>query len=412
MNKLLLLVGQVYKQKLLSKPIIITTILYLAVMSVVMFWSDIKGLFVSDDTLEVAIVNETSVDLEPIFLSEDDVSFTFTSESIDKLHDDVKEGELDAVISIAEKDRTLAATIATYTPLKLNDQLAISSKIQYANKIYGIQQLHLTAQEAEHLLNAEATITTNNLNEEAAGGKSEDEKHSGMFVSYFLGIVIYFFISTYLSMVTTDIASEKGSRALEMMLVSVKPSTHFQSKIFGIILVALTQSAFIIIAALGLLKLSDNGNKFEFVRSILNDLSYSYAIYVVVFLFLTIFLYLIIGALFGSLVSKVEEASQVLMPAIIIMLIGFYVMLSGMANPDTMLIKVFSYIPLTSGMVMPMRIGATDLQAIEPLISLVILIVTIAIMYLLSLNFYKRSVLTYSTGGVIQKIKSVLKFTS
>lgn len=412
MNKLSLLIGQVYKQKIVSKSIIFTTILYIAVMSIVMFWSDIKGLFVNNEAIEVAVVNETSVDLGPIFISDEDISFTFPSKSISELHTQVKEAKLDAVIVISEENRTLTADIATFTPLKLNDQSAISSIIQYAGKMYGIQQLNLTAQEAEHLLNAEAIITMNNLNDEAVDGKSEDQKQSGMFVSYFLGIVIYFFISTYLSMVTTDVASEKGSRALEMMLVSVKPSTHFQSKIFGVMLVSLTQFVVIFAALVGLLRLSNDGSKLEIVQSILSDLSTSYLIYVIVFLFLTIFLYLIIGALFGSLVSKVEEASQVMMPAIMITLVGFYVMLSGIANPDTMLIKIFSYIPLTSGMVMPMRIGATDLLAIEPILSLVVLILTVLGMYLLSLNFYKRSVLTYSSGGIIQKIKSVLKFTS
>lgn len=87
-------------------------------------------------------------------------------------------------------------------------------------------------------------------------------------------------------------------------------------------------------------------------------------------------------------------------------------MLTGMGNPDTIIIKIFSYIPLTSGMIMPMRIGATDIGGIVPLLSLGILIVTIVVVYLFSLSFYKRSVLTYSSGGVIQKIKTVLKVTT
>ncbi|WP_449445757.1 ABC transporter permease [Ureibacillus acetophenoni] len=60
-----------------------------------------------------------------------------------------------------------------------------------------------------------------------------------------------------------------------------------------------------------------------------------------------------------------------------------------MANPDTILIKVFSYIPLTSGMVMPMRIGATDISPVEPILSLAILIITVVVGYMFSLSFYK-----------------------
>ena len=91
----------------------------------------------------------------------------------------------------------------------------------------------------------------------------------------------------------------------------------------------------------------------------------AYIGYAVAFLLLTIILYLILGALLGSLVSKVEESSQAMMPAMMLGIIGFYVLISGMASPDTMLIKVFSYIPFTSGMVMPLRIGATDICSIR-----------------------------------------------
>lgn len=162
-----------------------------------------------------------------------------------------------------------------------------------------------------------------------------------------------------------------------------------------------------IIAAVFLIyaKFIKGGMVWDAAASIVKELSVSYVIYAIVFLLLTVILYLIIGALFGSLVSKVEEAGQVLMPAMIITIIGFYVMLTGMGNPDTIIIKIFSYIPLTSGMIMPMRIGATDIGGIVPLLSLGILIVTIVVVYLFSLSFYKRSVLTYSSGGVIQKLK-------
>lgn len=412
MSKLSILVKQLYKEKVKGKSFILMTLLYIAVITVVMFWSDIKALFVNEEALQIALVNETPVELKPIFASNDDITFSYPTESKESLYEQLKDEKLDAVVIVSEENETLKAEIATYTPLKLNDQSTISSLIQYAGSIYGIQQLNLTAEEAEKILNSEPIITTTNINEETGDTKSEDQKQSGMWVSYGAGIVIYFFVMTFLSIITTDVASEKGSRALEMLLVSVKPGTHFQSKIIGTMLVALTQFGVIFGFLFVLLRFTDGGSKWEMVESVLSDISYSYVFYVIAFLFLTIVLYLIIGALFGSLVSKVEEASQVMTPAIMITLIGFYVMISGVANPDTLLIKVFSYIPLTSGMVMPMRIGATDISTIEPIISLVLLIVTCVAAYILSLSFYKRSVLTYSTGGIIEKIKTVLKVTT
>ncbi|MEK4170227.1 MULTISPECIES: ABC transporter permease [Lysinibacillus] len=404
---------QLYKSKIKSKSFILMTCLYVLVMSVAVFWSEIKELFTGDDEAQqIAIINETSADLSGIFVSNGDMAFIQDEQDVSKLEKKVKDGKLDAIVTINDQDGQLQAEIATFTPLKLNDQSTLSSLLQYAGQHYAVQQLSLSPEQAAQIMAAQTTISTKNLNEESAGGKSEEEKQSGLVVSYAVGILIYFFISTFLSMITTEIASEKGSRAMEMLLVSVKPATHFKAKIAGVLLLALTQMGIIAAVFLIYAKFIKGGMVWDAAASIIKELSIGYVIYAIVFLLLTVILYLIIGALFGSLVSKVEEAGQVLMPAMIITIIGFYVMLTGMGNPDTLIIKIFSYIPLTSGMIMPMRIGATDIGGIVPLLSLGILIATIVVVYLFSLSFYKRSVLTYSSGGVIQKIKTVLKVTT
>ncbi|MFJ8086610.1 ABC transporter permease [Lysinibacillus sp. NPDC095746] len=413
MSKFNLLMKQLYTSKIKSKSFVVMTCIYILGMSVAVFWSDIKELFTGDDQAQqIAIVNETTADLSGLFVSNGDMKFIQNESNISELEKKVKDEKLDAIVKITDQDGQLHAEIATFTPLKLNDQGSINSILQLAGQNYAVQQLSLTPEQATQIMDAKTIITDKNLNTESTGGKSEEEKQSGQFVSYAVGILIYFFISTFLSMITTEIATEKGSRAMEMLLVSVKPATHFKAKIAGVLLLALTQMGIIIVVFLIYAKFAKNGVIWDMASSIVSELSISYVIYAVLFLLLTIILYLIVGALFGSLVSKVEEAGQVLMPAMMITLIGFYVMLSGMGNPDTLIIKIFSYIPFTSGMIMPMRIGATDIGVMVPLLSLGILIATIIVAYLFSISFYKRSVLTYSSGGVIKKIKTVLKVTT
>ncbi|KOY80715.1 sodium ABC transporter permease [Lysinibacillus macroides] len=413
MSKFNLLMMQLYKSKFKSKSFILMTCLYVLLMSVAIFWSDIKALFTGEDEAQqIAIVNETSAELSGIFVSNGDIAFIQDEQDVAALEKRVEDGKLDAIVRVSDQEGQLHAEIATFVPLKLNDQTTLSSLLQYAGQHYAVQQLSLSPEQAAQIMSAQTIISTKNLNEASTGGKSEEEKQSGLWVSYGIGILIYFFISTFLSMITTEIASEKGSRAMEMLLASVKPATHFKAKIAGVLLLALTQMGIIVAAFLLYAKFVKDGVIWNAAATIIKELSISYVIYAVVFLLLTIILYLIVGALFGSLVSKVEEAGQVLMPAMMVTLIGFYVMLSGIGNPDTILIKVFSYIPFTSGMVMPMRIGATDIGGMVPMLSLGILIATIVVVYLFSLSFYKRSVLTYSTGGVIQKIKTVLKVTT
>lgn len=382
-------------------------------MSVAVFWSDIKELFTGDDEAkQVAIVNNTTADLSGIFISTGDFEYILDETDVSKLEQQVKDEEIVAIVEVNDQNGQLHAEIATFTPLKLNDQMTLSSLLEYAGQNYAVQQLSLSPDQAAQIMAAETIITNKSLNEEVSGGKSEGEKQAGLWVSYAVGILIYIFVVGFLSMITTEIASEKGSRAMEMLLVSVKPTTHFKAKIAGVFLLAITQMMIILGAFLLYAKFTKDGVIWGVAADIIKELSLGYVLYAVAFLLLTIVLNLIVGALFGSLVSKVEEGNQVLMPAMMVTLVGFYVMLTGIGNPDTILIKVFSYIPFTSGMVMPMRIGATDIGVIEPMLSLGILIGTIIVVYMFSLSFYKRSVLTYSTGGVIQKIKTVLKVTT
>lgn len=411
MSKFWLLVKQLYTQKIKAKSFIISIIIYVGVISVFMFWSDIKEAFFQDEPLQVALLNETESDIETLFQSSNDIEFTFPTEEIADVEKQVVDGDFDAAIFIKDQDQSLAAEIATFEPLTFNDQQSISAQLQYAGKLYEVQQLNLTAEQAEKILQSETVISMKSL-DESATGKSEDEKAAGIGASMLVGFLIYSFVIGFLSMITTDVASEKGSRVLEVLLASVKPSTHFMAKLTGTFLLALTQISALLLVQGILFLVIDGGSKWDTVVEIVNELSYSFIGYAVLFLLLTMLLYLIIGALLGSLVSKVEESSQAMMPAMMLGVIGFYVLLSGLYSPDTLIIKIFSYIPFTAGMVMPLRIGATDISSFEPMLSMLILIGTVILMFLLSLSFYKRSVLTYSSGGIIQKIKTVLKVTT
>lgn len=411
MSKFLLLVKQLYSQKVKSKSFIIMTALYLIVIAGVLFWPEIKGIFRDNEAAQYAVVNDTAIDLSNVFISTDEVKWTNES-TIDAVKDKIKDGKYEAAVHLTEQNDKLMAKIISNEPLKLTVQNDIQSTITAAAQFFAMGKINLTDEQANTLLNFEPVISSETLLENAETGKTSDEKQAGIIVSYVAGFLIYFFVVIYLSMITTDIASEKGSRALEMLLVSVRPETHFKAKIVGVLLIALTQLGTMALFITALVTFSKGGELWGSIQNILNELNGSYLIYSVLFLISTIILFLIIGALFGSLVSKVEEASQVMTPAILITVIGFYIMVTGVSNPDTLLIKTASYVPLTSGMVMPMRIGATDISGMEPLLSIVLLMVSIVVLYFVTVMLYKRSVLTYSSGGIIQKLKSVFKYTT
>lgn len=412
MSKFGILLKQLYMQKLKSKTFLLSTGFYLLLIAGVVFWSDIKALFDDGDNPAdvIAVYNQTDADVEEYFTDSNDMTFK-EIDSMDKIEGALEDGDYLAAIELTDTEGKLAAQFYSFEPLTLSVQQDLTAQLETAGQLYAISQMNLTNEQALLLMDTAPIIGMTTFNNEDSN-KTADEKMAGMLGSYAAGIIIYIIVISFLSIITTDVASEKGSRALEMLLVSVKPETHFKSKVFGIFLVAITQLLVIIGAALLFTSLKDGGEMWGMITDYIGELSASYFIFLLLFLVLTILLYLIVGALFGSLVSKVEESSQVMMPAMIVIIVAFYVMIMAMNNPDTILIKIFSYIPFTSGMVMPMRLGGTDISLVPPLISLAVLAVTVGALYYISLTFYKRSVLTYSTGGVIQKIKTVLKVTT
>lgn len=412
MNKLGLLIKQLYLQKIKLKSFILLTLLYLAIIAVAVNWSSIKGIFTDDNKyVTIALVDDTKLDLAKQFPSDKEVKFKVVKESKKEVDALVKKEKYDAAVYLTSKDQQLAVELATAKSLDLQVQSKIDALAENAGKVYSVQQLNLSAEQAAKILQTNTVVKQVDLQEKTSN-KTAEEKSAGILIAYIMGFLIYLFVTSYLSMITTDIASEKGSRVLEVLMASVKPSTHLFSKLIGVFLTGLTQIVILAVGAYILIQFTAKKSVTDSLQEMLGQLPATYFIYVILFFLLSIILFLLIGALAGSLVSKVEEASQVMMPGVFIMLIGFYVMLSGISNPDSLLIKVFSYIPFTSGMLMTLRLGATDISTVSVWISLAILFATVALLFTISVTFYKRSVLTYSSGGIMQKIKTVLKVTT
>ncbi|WP_010288697.1 ABC transporter permease [Kurthia massiliensis] len=409
MNKTLLLIKQNYLQKIKAKSFLLITLLYMAVILIAVNWSSIKDIFSGDDQVTVALVDETK-QLAANFPASGEIAYKKVDASRKTLDQQVKDGDYDGALYLQDQKGQLQTTFVTYESPTLTLQQSVETHVDSASKIYGIQQLNLSAKEAETLLNAQANIKEVSL-KEADSGKSSQAKMVGIGVSYVIGFLIYLFVLTYSSMITTDIASEKGSRVLEVLMASVRPNQHLMAKIVSVFAVGFTQIVILIATALIAFNVT-NRDLWKTITDMTSDLSSAYIWIVALFFILTLLLYLTLGALMGSLVSKVEEAGQANMPVMMLMMAGFFSLVYGMSNPDIALVRILSFVPFTSGMLMPLRYSATDLSTTSAIIALAILAVTLAVIFVFTVSLYRRSVLTYSTGSLWQKLKNVWKFTT
>jgi ABC-2 type transport system permease protein len=84
----------------------------------------------------------------------------------------------------------------------------------------------------------------------------------------------------------------------------------------------------------------------------------------------------------------------------------------GTNDPQNIVVKVTSFIPLISSYIMPVRLATETASTMEAIVSLVILAVFGIILTIFSARLYKSNVLVYSEGGMIQSLKqsiSILK---
>ena len=131
-------------------------------------------------------------------------------------------------------------------------------------------------------------------------------------------------------------------------------------------------------------------------------------IYMLIFFILGFLIYAFLYGAMGSTVSKLEDVNTQVMPVQIMFIIMFFVVMFslGSGNSDNLLMKICSFIPLTSPMAMFTRIAMTSVPLYEIIISIVILILTAFAIGVLSARIYRAGVLMY---GNPPKFSTVIK---
>ena len=211
--------------------------------------------------------------------------------------------------------------------------------------------------------------------------------------------------------VATNVASEKSSRAMEVLITSAKPTSMMFGKVFASCIVGFTQ----LVLVFGLALLLYHINKAQLQNPItvsIFDMPVHLFVYMLVFFVPGFLIYAFLYGAIGSTASKLEDISTMVLPVTFLFIIAFMVVLFSMisGNVNSVLMKVFSYIPFTSPMAMFTRICMSTVARYEIFISIIILLSATVGIGVLSAKIYRVGVLLYGTPPkFIKMIKEVLK---
>jgi ABC-2 type transport system permease protein len=209
-------------------------------------------------------------------------------------------------------------------------------------------------------------------------------------------------------MVATNVATEKSSRAMELLVTSADPT----SMMFGKVLASCSAGLIQLIMVLGSAILFYNVNKSSWIDipivGSIFDMPVSLFVYMLVFFVLGFLIYAFLYGAIGSTASKLEDINTSVMPITFLFVIAFFVVISAMTggNVDTPLMIACSYIPFTSPMAMFTRLCMSTVAWYEILASIAILIASAVFIGFLAAKIYRVGVLLYGTPP---KIGTLLK---
>ena len=242
------------------------------------------------------------------------------------------------------------------------------------------------------------------------------------------GYLIFMFIIIYGNMIMRSVIEEKTNRIVEIIISSVKPFQLMLGKIIGTSLAGLTQFAIWLVIGGVLFALAPSLFQVDTptaTQAMATTESHSEisniiaALYHFPFLetsgvFLLFFvggylLYSSLYAMVGAMVDNETDTQQFLMPILIPLMLAFYVgMFSVIEEPHGTISVVFSYIPLTSPVVMLMRISF-GVAWWEVLISLLLLYITFFLVIKIASKIYRIGILMYGKKPTYKEVWKWLK---
>lgn len=407
MNKFWTILSHTYMTRFKSKPFIVTTIIALIFIIGMTNIQSVISMFKSDDVETYAIIdhsNELYPTLEESMSQfKDQIKVIPYDKSEATGKDAVQEGDFDALIVMNTDDDGLPKV--TYYADTVNfsvNQMTIVQQLDQL-KIAIVSQQESISQEVLNKINEPIHIEKVALSETA---KTDEELNQARGIVYIMLFVLYMAVIVYGQMIATDVATEKSSRVMEILISSASPVTHMFAKIVGIALLGLTQIGVFVAVGFGLIQSKQSTYSSDMLEVFgFEGISISLYFYAILFFFLGYFLYATIAAMLGSLVSRVEDVQHLLIPMFMLIMIAFFIAIYGTAAPTSKLITITSYIPFFTPMIMFLRVGMLDVPIWEVLLSIGLLIVTIIILGIIGARVYRGGVLMYGPSRTLKDLK-------
>ncbi|MBE6536732.1 MAG: ABC transporter permease [Ruminococcaceae bacterium] len=386
------------KGYLRNKVFVGITIFLVVAIAVVMFIPNIISIFKTDNT------DAPSDDLPIMLVHSEDKEFASTvkeyfAASFKEYNVKVAEGSVldvkNEIISEAAECAFVLNGQDSYT-YYVNNLSMYDSNTAIADtvlqEVYRIKAMvggGLSPEQAAQIMSVQIKSATETL------GKNQTQN---FFYTYIMIFALYMVILLYGQMVATNVATEKSSRAMELLITSAKPTSMMFGKVLASCIAGFSQLVLVFGTAILLYNVNKEALSNPLIASIF-DIPIELFIYLILFFVLGFLIYAFMFGAIGSTASKLEDINTSVMPITFLFIIAFMVVMFSMTSGsvDNTAMLICSYVPFTSPMAMFTRICMSSVMWYEIVISISILIGSTLGIGILAAKIYRVGVLLYGT---------------
>ncbi len=389
MNKIKLIIQREYLSRVKKKSFIIMTILTPLLFAGVLIVPGYLATMGDKEDKVIAVIDETNI-LEGSISNQEYLTFEYIeNSSFNTLKENFSKSGYYAILYIPNNILSVERV-----QLFSDKQTTMGVNSHISNELNAFIGKLKLAKENVPVDILERVTTHINVDTKQWTSSGEEKASSAGLASgigYITGFLIYFFIFMYGAQVMRGVMEEKSNRIVEVIISSVKPFQLMMGKVIGVALVGLTQFllwiilTFVIFFGAKILLVGEKPSEspqevvqsvmetrvpgaaqeidleieqiFQDVSGKLKNMNIGLLIGSFIFYFLGGYLlYASLFAAIGSAVDNETDTHQFMLPITIPLILGIFVMMNAMQAPHAPLAFWFSMIPLTSPIVMMVRI--------------------------------------------------------
>ena len=430
MNKISIIILREFTTRLKKKSFVLMTILMPFLMVLLVAAPILLGQISDDKQERIAVIDQTGLYYDCLQSNADYLFIRY-----DRMEPSMKSDttSLTAILTITAdlSKHPEAAMLASGKELQLNTvtyiQDALEEKVRMDKiKSYDIPELDAIMKDMDE------GFTLSTVKWDKEGNESESSADLALGIGFLFTFLIYMFVMSYGGMVMAGVMEEKTNRIMEIMVSSVSPFQMMMGKIIGVALVGFTQIAIwgIMLTGLGFGAIWLFGPSEETQAAIAASVAstttpaatdvpmshimswatnFPFVELGIMFVLMFIGGYLLYASFFaavGASVNTQEDSSQFTLPVVIVIVFGMYAAIGSQGNTDGPLAFWSSIFPLTSPIVMMVRIPF-GVPLWEEVLSLVLLYGTAIGMVWIAGKIYRVGILMY---GKKPSVKEMLKW--